>query len=401
MKFKLRNKIRKKHWLDYADDKYEKCVISDVKDLISDLFLLLPLPVFWSLFFQMGSSWTLQANKMNQNVLGFDIKPDQMQALDPIMFIIFTPIFDYLLYPALSKVNLLTKPLHRMVIGGLFASMAFIIAGFLQLSIESNLSSHIHLKIINESPCEISLKVQSLSSNITFQVDNNSITETDVQNLHLSSLHLTSCKISKPFIYFINMETNETLDLPEYNNTFSLETVGRNRTVLYLKQWNGIENLRNIKFITENGINYEVEITIHSNSNLSLSFTKVNSQISFSILLQVPQYFLMSIGEIMFSVTGASYFYCQAPKSMKSVIQALWMLTPTCGNLLVMIITEIKIFGKQSYEFFLYAVLMAIAMLIFFIMMYCSKGTKHVRRNSEFQRVKSEIVKLSLKTTES
>lgn len=40
----------------------------------------------------------------------------------------------------------------------------------------------------------------------------------------------------------------------------------------------------------------------------------------------------------MFSITGLEFSYSQAPSSMKSVMQACWLLTTAFGNLIVIII---------------------------------------------------------------
>lgn len=67
----------------------------------------------------------------------------------------------------------------------------------------------------------------------------------------------------------------------------------------------------------------------------------------------------------MFSVTGLEFSFTQAPSSMKSVLQAFWLLTVTFGNIFVVIIAEIKLFETQSAEFFLYACLMLFNILLF------------------------------------
>lgn len=67
----------------------------------------------------------------------------------------------------------------------------------------------------------------------------------------------------------------------------------------------------------------------------------------------------------MFSVTGLEFSFTQAPASMKSVLQALWLLTVTFGNILVAIIAEVKIFESQAAEFFLFAALMGVDICIF------------------------------------
>lgn len=50
------------------------------------------------------------------------------------------------------------------------------------------------------------------------------------------------------------------------------------------------------------------------------------------ILWQVPQYVVMTAGEIMFSITGLEFAYSQAPDSMKSVVQSAWLLTVATGG---------------------------------------------------------------------
>jgi len=54
-KAKLRKHEKREHWLDYADDKYGKTLISDTKAVLRVLFLYLPLPFFWALFEQQVS----------------------------------------------------------------------------------------------------------------------------------------------------------------------------------------------------------------------------------------------------------------------------------------------------------------------------------------------------------
>lgn len=61
---------------------------------------------------------------------------------------------------------------------------------------------------------------------------------------------------------------------------------------------------------------------------------------SVHILWLVPQYVVMTMGEVMFSVTGLEFSFTQAPASMKSVLQSIWLLTVAFGNLIVVLIVE-------------------------------------------------------------
>lgn len=98
---------------------------------------------------------------------------------------------------------------------------------------------------------------------------------------------------------------------------------------------------------------------------------------SLHMLWQVPQYIIMTAGEVMFSVTGLEFSYSQAPVSMKSVLQACWLLTVAIGNVIVVAITHLKFFQSQAAEFFLFAVLMVIDMGIFVLIAMRYKYVVH------------------------
>ena len=60
----------------------------------------------------------------------------------------------------------------------------------------------------------------------------------------------------------------------------------------------------------------------------------------------------------------------QSPASMKSVVQASWLLTVAFGNLIVVVVAETSLFSAQWMEFFLFAGLMGIDTIIFIILAY-------------------------------
>merc|ERR1711953_1079710 len=100
---------------------------------------------------------------------------------------------------------------------------------------------------------------------------------------------------------------------------------------------------------------------------------------SIHILWQIPQYFIITASEVMFSVTGLEFSYSQAPASMKSVVQAAWLLTVAFGNIIVIIVASAKALGQAS-EFFMFAVLMILDM--FFLMFLAYRYTPYNRNSS-------------------
>lgn len=83
------------------------------------------------------------------------------------------------------------------------------------------------------------------------------------------------------------------------------------------------------------------------------------------MLWLIPQYVVITAAEITFSITGLEFSYSQAPNSMKSVLQACWLLTVAFGNLIVAMVAESRLFNSQATEFFLFAALMLLDMGIF------------------------------------
>lgn len=61
----------------------------------------------------------------------------------------------------------------------------------------------------------------------------------------------------------------------------------------------------------------------------------------------IPQYIIITMAEVMFSVTGLQFAFTQAPVSMKSLLQAGWLLSVAFGNLIVVIIKGSRPFERQ------------------------------------------------------
>ena len=56
------------------------------------------------------------------------------------------------------------------------------------------------------------------------------------------------------------------------------------------------------------------------------------AKVNISVWAQVPAYVLIGVSEIFASITGLEYAYTKAPARMKSLVQALFLLTTAAGN---------------------------------------------------------------------
>ena len=91
--------------------------------------------MFWALFEQTGSSWVLQAQKMDRMLFGIEILPSQIQAANPLLILLLVPLFSYRLYPALARLCELTA-LRKMAIGMFVTVLAFALSAWIQMQLD-------------------------------------------------------------------------------------------------------------------------------------------------------------------------------------------------------------------------------------------------------------------------
>uniref|UniRef100_A0A8C2U7C4 Solute carrier family 15 member 1 n=1 Tax=Coturnix japonica TaxID=93934 RepID=A0A8C2U7C4_COTJA len=292
--FAIKNRFRhrskeypkREHWLDWASEKYDKRLIAQTKMVLKVLFLYIPLPMFWALFDQQGSRWTLQATTMDGDFGAIQIQPDQMQTVNPILIIIMVPVVDAVIYPLIQKCKINFTPLRKITVGMFLAGLAFVAAALLQVQIDKTLpvfpaSGQAQVKIIN---------LGSSNAEVTFLPD--------LQNVTV--LPMESCS-------------------------------------------QDVTQLRYIEDIQPN--------TVH-------------------MAWQIPQYFILTCAEVVFSVTGLEFSYSQAPSNMKSVLQAGWLLTVAVGNIIVLIVAGASKLSEQWAEYVLFAALLFAVCIIFAVMAY-------------------------------
>jgi proton-dependent oligopeptide transporter, POT family len=92
--------------------------------------------VFWSLWDQSSGAWVLQAEHMDLNFLGYKLEAAQVQTANPILILLFIPLFSYVIYPAIDKVFPLTA-LRKIGIGLWVTSVSFAISAYIEARIQA------------------------------------------------------------------------------------------------------------------------------------------------------------------------------------------------------------------------------------------------------------------------
>src|SRR6266571_3633485 len=122
--------------------------------------------IFWALWDQSnGIEWTLQAEKMDLRVpwlpwidigfsplhfsagWGLSLLAAQVQTANPILILLFIPLVNYVLYPAISRVFPLT-PLRKIGIGLFLTAFSFIVIVWIQGQIDQGLKPSVNWQLL-------------------------------------------------------------------------------------------------------------------------------------------------------------------------------------------------------------------------------------------------------------
>ncbi|KPJ02120.1 Peptide transporter family 1 [Papilio xuthus] len=435
LKITKRSQNKHSHWLESTRHKYDNKFICDVKRTLSILKLFIVTPIFWSLLEQMGSSWALQASRMDGRLGSYMIKPDQLIVLSPISVMSFIALSQKYLYPCLAKWNLLTNPLNKLKVGGIMAALAFVASASVETYLKTTYpelpqKGFSQLRIFNGNHCNVT--IYNEAKNISYTIPTLSqFTNTKINVFNKESVHLnflSNCSQIKYkelileenkansffltknniYIYDDNIEKSksgfpiirflitddvkkpiEMYNMKTNNIEVNISTKNINdrwevfRSKYYIKV-GGREILHNIQL--ESGGVYNI-IVAKDTTDYIANVILVTEPNSITILLLIPQFIFLSIAEVMYAVTGSELAFREAPENMKAVVGSIWILMQAFGNILIIIFTRLLVNVQMQTQFIMYATLMFLSMLIFH---YQSRNYKFAEKieDEELQEMK-------------
>ncbi|CAH1274925.1 SLC15A2 [Branchiostoma lanceolatum] len=121
------------------------------------------------------------------------------------------------------------------------------------------------------------------------------------------------------------------------------------------------------ELVVKTGGVYTTILMLNNTQARLATFQDVNPY-QMSMLWQIPQYVVLTAGAVLFCVTVLEFSFTQAPESMKSVMQAIWLLSSGFGNLITSTVADLRLFASRSSEFFFFAGLMGVVDIIFIIL---------------------------------
>jgi POT family proton-dependent oligopeptide transporter len=125
-------------------------------------FIFAFMAVFWALWDQCGSTWTLQAEQMDRMFFGLEIRSSQMQTANSVLTLTFIPLFSYVVYPFIDRFWKLTS-LRKIGLGIFTIGVSFLISAW----IESRLGAGVKMNVMWQVPAYILLTAGEVMASIT------------------------------------------------------------------------------------------------------------------------------------------------------------------------------------------------------------------------------------------
>ncbi len=120
------------HWLDKAKALHPPEAVEGAKAVFRVMLVFAPIPLFWALFDQKGSTWIIQAQRMDLQLGPWTLAPSQVMALNPAFVMLLIPFTEFVLFPLAARLGLKLTPLRRMTIGMFITCVSFVVVAGLQ-----------------------------------------------------------------------------------------------------------------------------------------------------------------------------------------------------------------------------------------------------------------------------
>lgn len=322
-----------------------------------------------------------------------------MQVLNPLLILVFIPLYDVLFYPLLNKVGI-RRPLQKLTLGGTLAGVAFLFSGIVELQLESAqpvlpITGLNQFRIFNTQPCDYSVNT-NIPDHTNFILTS---LETYQHHIPINAFHTYQFSMTP-----VGTSRNECPELKgdfnlfeekaqsfyirrgivtEYNDNPAksrsgspqLRVLANTQSGSHLRIVDNESEPERVRFegssddirlhdlvaskldvLLDGKLVETIELKLGAVATLMLiqeargirsSLVYISEPNSMSMMWLLPQYIVITLGEVMYSITGLAFSYSQAPVSMKSVLQACWLLTVAFGNMIDIIVVGLKFFELQ------------------------------------------------------
>jgi POT family proton-dependent oligopeptide transporter len=189
--------------LDVAKGPYNAEKVEGIKAVYRVMAVFFFALAFWAVWDQCLSEWVLYADKMNRTInLGFTsftILAGQVSTVNTVFLLLFIPLFNYWIYPALDKRGIKTTPLRRLGAGLILTAASFVVIGLIHGNIEAGGTPSIWWQILAYvllSAAEVLVSITGLEYAYTHSPKSMKSTMTGIWFLVVSAGNLITASIN-------------------------------------------------------------------------------------------------------------------------------------------------------------------------------------------------------------
>ncbi len=327
-----------------ADRKLKVLVLSRIGALF------LTVMFFWAIFDQAASTWIFFANTyMDTTVFGINAPADAIQAFNPVFIIILVPISVWL-FKSLARKGYKIKATQKMTVGFILTGLSMVImslSGFLAGAKQDTLKlTTAEGVLFLPMPTDLKLSEASGSTTIGTGVR---VTGADFAwDNQKEKLFLASGKV-------ILADGREIPITKGHLSTTALPTgdeLTRSGGVLEPK-------LKSAEDLAK------IEATDNDKATLEVTgWVKPEERVT--VWWQILAYLIITVAEVLISVTGLELAFVAAPQSMKSFVTACWLAVVFLANLLINApITQLYPIMTPGMYFAMMGVAMIVVVIVF------------------------------------
>jgi dipeptide/tripeptide permease len=351
---------------------------------IAGLFVLVMF--FWSIFDQSASTWIFFADTyMDTNLFGWDVSADLIQSFNPLFIIIFLPLV-MLLWRMLDRWGIRVRATDKMIVGfGLTAVTMGImgLAGFLAGPLESRVRLEAADGTVEFTKGDVSFRegsVQMPDGKVNFADGKLAIADQATVRTPKGVLTVSAgearfksgqmaFKDGKVGFKDGTVEFADGVFTPEGGEAVSLSGGKLTPSGAWTVKERKAEDAKGKALLEE------------------VDYVRPENRVS--VWWQVLAYLMLTLAEILISVTGLELAFVAAPASMKSFVTACWLLTVGMANLFINAsITRLYPTMPPGVYFLLLAATVSVVGVAFVFMagrFNRAMAEKEARENSEAQ----------------
>lgn len=125
-------------WLDGAKStfggKFTNAQVEDVKSLLRVIAVFFLFILYWTIYFQMQTTFLVQATFMKLKVSdSFEVPAASLSIFDTVAVLVLIPLVDNVLYPFVRYLGFNLTPLRRIGVGMLLAAASVAVAGVIEI----------------------------------------------------------------------------------------------------------------------------------------------------------------------------------------------------------------------------------------------------------------------------